>query len=500
MKVEFRASKNNSLTCSKDGFSLHSNYNPEAEANKFVNNIKTDFIPTNIIITGPCLPYLCDPLKSRFKNANIIAIQYTKDFSDYNSAWDKVFIVDSKKTALDFQEELFSHFGEEQLFSSLFLSWKPSENPFQDEYSIAWEGIKLALDKSKSIIGTISFFNKTWLFNSLRFFKYSKNIFSLKKINHDIIITASGPSLLNQIEFIKTHKNNFFVMALSSSVCVLLKNEIIPDAILSTDGGYYAKRHLKILETKKEYQNIPIIFPPEGKLSTNLLSKNPIIPLLYTDTFEKELLSKLEIEFQFGSRNGTVSGTAVELALQLTNKNIYFAGLDLASSKGFSHTQPNALEEDDCLSDYKLKSTENRIVPSTFKNQSLEIYRNWFATRNEIFYKRVFRLVSEKDDLKQIKNLKDIKNKEIHLENSITNNFFINQNKSIDKKQVIKYFENKKNEITKETKINSWFKIASYTDCIQYMRCEEEKKELLFAKLKENTISLLNEVLDYLKK
>jgi hypothetical protein len=32
------------------------------------------------------------------------------------------------------------------------------------------------------------------------------------------------------------------------------------------------------------------------------------------------------------------------------------------------------------------------------------------------------------------------------------------------------------------------------------MRCEEEKKELLFAKLKENTISLLNEVLDYLKK
>ena len=231
-----------------------------------------------------------------------------------------------------------------------------------------------------------------------------------------------------------------------------------------------------------------------------MLSKNPIIPLLYTDTFEKELLSKLEIEFQFGSRNGTVSGTAVELALQLTNKNIYFAGLDLASSKGFSHTQPNALEEDDCLSDYKLKSTENRIVPSTFKNQSLEIYRNWFATRNEIFYKRVFRLVSEKDDLKQIKNLKDIKNKEIHLENSITNNFFINQNKSIDKKQVIKYFENKKNEITKETKINSWFKIASYTDCIQYMRCEEEKKEFLFAKLKENTISLLNEVLDYLKK
>lgn len=500
MKVEFRASKNNSLTCSKDGFSLHSNYNPEAEAQKFVTNIKTDFNPTNIIITGPCLPYLCDPLKSRFKNANIIAIQYTKDFSDYNSVWNKVFLVDSKKTPLDFQEELFNHFGEEQLFSSLFLSWKPSENPYKNEHDIAWEGIKLALDKSKSIIGTISYFNKTWLFNSLRFFKHAKNLFSIEKLNQNIIITASGPSLLNQIDFIKTHKNNFFVMALSSSVCVLLKNEIIPDAILSTDGGYYAKRHLKILETKKEYQNIPIILPPEGKISGNLLSKNPIIPLLYTDTFEKELFSQLKIDFQFGSRNGTVSGTAVDLALQLTNKNIYFAGLDLTSSKGFSHTQPNALEEDDSLIDYKLKSTENRIVPSTFKSQSLQIYRNWFATRNHNFYKRVFRLVSEKDNLTQIENLKDIQNQQIHIQNSNVNTIFINQNKVINKKQVLKYFEDKKNEIINETKINSWFKIASYTDCIQYMRCEEEKKEILFTKLKEKTINLLNEALNYLKK
>ncbi|MBR2107016.1 MAG: hypothetical protein IJ937_07100, partial [Treponema sp.] len=66
MKVSFGASKTGDLTCSIDNFPLHSRYNPKDEAKKFVNSLTVDYSPLNIIITGACLPYLCEPLRQKF--------------------------------------------------------------------------------------------------------------------------------------------------------------------------------------------------------------------------------------------------------------------------------------------------------------------------------------------------------------------------------------------------------------------------------------------------
>lgn len=501
MKVEFRASKSGSKTCSLNNFPLHSNYDPKNEALKFSNTIDCDFNPKNIIITGPCLPYLPSILKKKFPHSKIIAIQFCKDFEQFNSSWDKVFLVTSNTNPLEFQEELYNYFGEEGLFTSIFLSWKPSEKPFENEHKITWEGIKQAYEKSKSIIGTISFFNKTWFFNTIKFFKYIKKTFSINQINKDVLITASGPSLKNQIDFIKCNIDNFFILALSSSVTVLLENKIIPDAILSTDGGYYAQRHLKILETQNKYQNIPIIIPPEAKVSTYIIENNPIIPLIYGDSIDSKILEMIKIKFLKGKRNGTVSGTAAELALSLTKNNIYFTGLDLAVSKGHSHTQNNVLEIDNSLNDYKINSTENRIVPSTFSNKSLEIYRNWFSTRDKSFYNKIFRLVSKNENLEQIPNLTDILNSDIKIKNNDSNTFF-NENVFYNYKEIVlKFIKEQKNKILNdESDIFEWFKIVGYTDYIQYIRCKEEDKKNIYIKLKENVLILIEEVIAFIIK
>ena len=107
MEISFGTSKNGEVTCSIDNISLHSRYNPQEEANKFVNNLITDFEPSNIIITGPCLPYLVNPLKAKFTKSKIIAIQYSSDFEKYNNSWDKVFTIEKNTSILDFQEILF---------------------------------------------------------------------------------------------------------------------------------------------------------------------------------------------------------------------------------------------------------------------------------------------------------------------------------------------------------------------------------------------------------
>ena len=505
MNIEFRASKNGLETCFYNNLPLHSNYNPEKEAEKFVENISCNYNPQNIIVTGPCLPYLTKYLNKRFPSANLIAIQYTSCFEKYDVYWKKVFVVNNNTNSLIFQEKLFNYFGEEELFSSLFISWKPSENAFENEYIFTWNCIKSVLDKCKSIIGTISFFNKTWLYNSLRFYKYTKNYGIIKNISKDVLVTASGPSLFNQLDFIKNNRKSFFLLALSSSLTALVKNQIIPDAILTTDGGYYAKRHLRILETNNLFKNIPIIIPPEGKINNRLYESNLIIPLIYEDSIDKKIFDNLQNFFLIGKRNGTVSGTAAELALYLTNKKVYFAGLDLASSKGHSHTQENILEIDNSLNDFKLKSTENRIIPSTFPNGSLEIYRNWFSTRDKNFYNRVFRLISPKDKLKKINNLTDILNTEVKIQHQNKNECFtlekFNVNTKEHLKKITNFFILQKNLIIKEDFTSfDWFKISSYTDFIQYKRENLENKKNIYDKMKKESIKLIDEVLDFLRK
>ena len=517
MIVSFGASKNGDLTCSVDNFPLHSRYNPKEEANKFVNGLTVDYSPSNIIITGACLPYLCKPLRQKFPHSQIIAIQFSQVFFEYDQNWDKVFVVTENTSILDFQESLFNYFGEEYLFSSLFLSWKPSEKVFLNEYNITWTSIKNALDKAKILVGTQSYFNKVWLFNSLRFFKNSTNLFFsisdnksyfFSKLNRPVIITASGTSLKNQIDFLKKYKNYFFIIALSSSLSVLLTEEITPDCILTTDGGYYAKRHLRILETKQEYQSIPIIVPPEAKLSSFILNKNPIIPLIYENSLDSKLATFLNIEYLHGKRNGTVSGTAAELAFSLTKQNIYFMGLDLSTSMGFSHTQPNQLEIDNSIFDFKICSKENRVTPSTFSNQSLEIYRNWFGTRNKEFYQRIFRITSPQDNLKKIPNMIDVTNLQvINTEklnkNSNINYFFNNLNQHNSYSYQCKDFFKTEFEkiINNHEKTQfDWFRIASYTDFIQLIKSKPDEKNAIFDILLEKTKNLFEEIFDFLDK
>ena len=466
-----------------------------------MDNLSLDFIPQNIVITGPCIPYLVAPLRKKFSNSKIIGIQFSYDFQKYNSLWDYCFYVTKNTRILDFHEELFNYLGEENLCTSYFFSWKPSEKPFEQEYKITWESIKMALDKSMAIINTRNYFNKTWLYNSLRFYKNINSIAEISPISKPIIITASGPSLNQQIDFLKQNKKYFFLIALSSSLSPLLENSIIPDVILTTDGGYYASRHLKILETNPDFSNIPIILPPEARISSKILEKNPIIPLSFEDNFDSKILKELDINCIIGKRNGTVSGTGAELALTLTRESIYFMGLDLDSSLGYSHTQPNALELDNSINDFKLKSKEHRNVPNTFKNGSLEIYRNWFSTRNHNFYKQIFRIILKKDNLKQILNLTDIENSQIKHYEKKQETYITTQKHNLDKNKIFTYFTNIYNEVKKSTEINKkneeWFKITSIIDFIKYKK--QLNKTEIFKKIKDDTLNLLENILNYLK-
>lgn len=502
MNCQFLLSKDNKQICSYNNKFLHSTYSPEREAERFVNSIQKEFEPSFIVFTGPCLPYSIPFLINKFSCAKIIAIQYTTDFTKFNNSFFATIELTTKTTANEISEKLFNLIGEENILSTLFISWQPSETAFPNEYKTSWNAIKKTVEKCNAILNTRSFFNLRWLKNTVKFFNNTKTFAKIAKTDLPVIITASGPSLKNALPFIKQNKKNAIIVSLSSSLSVLLENDIIPDFVMTTDGGYWAKEHLKALQ--KCEQKIPIITPPEANVPFFVLRNFPVVPLQYGDDLASLFFGNLSERNNvlLARRNGTVAGTAVELFLSLTSGNIYFAGLDLAPSKGFSHTQPNELLKN-CNADFKLSSTENRISPSTFKNGSLLIYRNWFETRNDAFYKRVFRLVSDDNNLEQIKNLTDLFVNQVKIDNQNDKKVFIKTEQSkFFGNNKIKELLNKEREKILNSNYNAitlngdfWFKSCALIDYLKMLKMQDFQKEQSFKSIVEKTTKTIDSLL-----
>jgi len=383
VKIEFIQNARGIKTCSADGIKLHSSYNPEVEAERFVQSIECPFFPEYILVTGPALSYCLPYLKKRFPQAKICAVRYCRAFDSDNEKFDRVFYSEDKNLC----ESLFNFMGEEGLSASLFISWQPSEKAFPAEYKSSWEEIRKAVVKSRDVLATREYFSKRWVKNCIRFCLFANETASIKAGTSPVLVCASGPSLKTSLPKIKELRNSFFLIAVSSALSPLIAYGIKPDLCISTDGGYWAKRHLTILNGGEK---IPTAISAESAMYARGMEETPVLPLSYGDGICEAFLKSFSFEAIRAKRNGTVSGTAAELALSITSSSVFFCGLDLAPSSGFQHTQPNELENDACSKDTRTFTKETRLTPSTFNSPSLCIYRDWFAAQD--FKGRLFRL------------------------------------------------------------------------------------------------------------
>lgn len=386
MEVQFSTAKNGEQTCSIDGKFLHSSYNPVRESETFASSQNSSIKPSCIIIIEPCLGLFCKQLREKFPQSKICAIRILSDFNEYDRDFDYVFY-----STPSLQDELFNTLGEENLCTSHFCEWQNATRLFPDETKIIWNHIKTAVTKAKNVLITRSHFAQRWLKNTVNFFAKVQKGYSLQKTQKPVIIACSGPSLNGSIPFIKKFRKSFVLIAVSSAISPLLNNEIKPDLAISTDGGYWAKKHLEF--DSSLIKDIPFALTPEGAFPSSLLKNCRIIPLTYQDGFENRYFSSLCKDFIPAKRNGTVSGTALQLALNWTENDVFLCGLDQASAKGFQHTNPNKIEEINSTKDHRINTKETRLVKSQYSSgESLEIYRQWFESFSIMNNSRIYRL------------------------------------------------------------------------------------------------------------
>jgi len=400
VEFEFLPSKTGDETCRYKNVLFHSMYNPVNDAERFSLSLETAFKPKCLIIFEPALSYCHTFLKNRFPNAKLCAIRVISDFSKTDSLWDKVFYF---KEAAVLENEIFNALGEENLSFCLFTAWPVSAKVFQEEYGKTVGVFKALLQKSHSILATRSCFETRWILNSLNMAIFLEHpVYPVKKTQKPVLVCCSGPSLKPLLQNSNTAEK-FFIIAVSSAILPLLENNIVPDLCVSTDGGFWAKKHVEILLKNKD---IPLALSCEGQVPSKLLENSPVFPLGYQDGIETKLTESANLKTVCINRNGTVSGTALELALSLSDKSIYIAGLDLMLQTGFQHTQNNALESGNASKDCKKHTVETRMTASEFSNQkaSLKMYEDWFSSLNTD--KKIYRIIDNpKNNLGKIKDI-----------------------------------------------------------------------------------------------
>lgn len=466
MSITFTKSANGEATCTYNSIRLHSAYNPSHEAERFVQNVKCEFNPKYILITGAALSYCAVYFRKFFPNAIICTVQFDEAFKIADKLWDKTFYINKKDIPLS--EQIYSFMGEEGIISCLFTSWQPAEKAFPAENEYAWQQIKNAVIKGRNVLATRSFFAKRWVKNSMRFCLFTKKTCNFKKGSSPVVICASGPSLQDSIPYIKKYRDRFFLIAVSSALYPLVLNEIIPDLCISTDGGYWAKHHISHALINRT--NIPLALSAESSCYTQIMTENDILPLKYGDGISESLINNFNFNAAQAYRNGTVSGTAAQYALSITDGNVFFCGLDLAPSCGYAHTQPNELEIFNMKADNRLRTLDTRVYPSSLNSPALNIYQTWFASSD--FYGRLYRLSDKYNYKNKLGKIQDV-----------DWDFFIGNTSETGKGKPEKYYtENvfNKTDRYKELKkaiqdnINNtdWVKEAVPADYILYERCK----------------------------
>ena len=405
MQIDFLEAKDGSKTFSANGIFYHSSYSPVKEAQRFVETSEFVFNPKYIFFVEPGFSYCVPFIKKQFPDSKTICIRlFDKSFEDEKN-WDYILRYNQ---ITNFSHTLIQTFGEEALLSSTVLIWKPAEKLFETQLGLVISNYKTALENSKTLLVTRQFFEKKWLINSCNFIKNTQKII---KPQFDrklpVVVCASGPSLEPCIDVLKNKQDKVFIICLSSALSVLLNNSIVPDLVLSTDGGYWAGEHLKLL---KKRTDIPLAAPSEAFIPKSILKNNPILALRYNDEssfISTQILEAAHLPSFEALRNPTVSGTGLYFAKSITSNNIFFCGLDLCGNKTFQHTQPNELEKNNELNDNRIKSKENRISRSRYNSDSLQIYRDWFSNLDAQDVSNIYRVI-EQDKQKSLGNIKDI--------------------------------------------------------------------------------------------
>jgi hypothetical protein len=382
---------------------LHSRYNPIAEAERYIDALSLREDIRFFILIEPGMGYIIPPLQKKFPDAKIVCL-YVED--------------------TDIQSILEREIPDVYASSIEVIEWKPSQRVFGEKYLHLLAETAIFIKRVNANKYTTDYFSKRWLSNFLKNVDSIKKFIIFEKFDKPIIVAGAGPCLEASMQVVKAlQKKGAFVLAVSAACTALLKNGILPDMVVTSDGGNWAIFHLfePIRFCRQAIDmGIPIAITMNAALPAQIVD-SPILLITDGSHWQNTILKTLGFPFFSMPQRGTITAQALDLAFALTPANVFITGMDLANRDILAHVRPYAL-------DFHIH-TATRLKPlysSAFvRNTSsgFTVYVDWFRRQLNSYPKRLFTIGENHQifsslpiwtDIKDIANDKQFK-QEFHI-------------------------------------------------------------------------------------
>ncbi|GHU98955.1 hypothetical protein FACS189483_07630 [Spirochaetia bacterium] len=374
---------------------LHSRYNPAGEAEKYANTLHIGNAVEFFILVEPGLGYLIPVLHRRYPGITIIALHVSRFLAEQqgklNPEIPRWFPGDGK-TLQEFLEQEIPDCG---AASIRIIEWRPALDIFGEAYRNVFAEAVEFIKRGDANTRTVRSFGRRWFRNFFR------NIGRIERVlpyppspAGDIpwIITGAGPSLEEAIPAIKKFREAepHLILGVSSSVPALRAGGIEPDMVISTDGGSWALLHL--YETLRTETPNFVLAASLGAALPSQCTAIPILPIADGSLWQELILENLHIPHAALPQRGTVTASALDLALKLTGGTITFTGVDLTERDIRTHAQPysfDRLQEAGALRFSPRYAQAFERAAAMKASLSNSIYAQWFSRQLAAYPKRL---------------------------------------------------------------------------------------------------------------
>ena len=451
---EIKFNKNNLISVSYKNKALTSLYAPIEEAKRlieqYIKNNNTDY--TAIFLSIASFYHIDYFLSLNTKNKAIIIekdIELLKlilsNIKIKNS--DRIIILSEENDVLLF----LNNFIKEDNVKKLVVIRHIRASNVSEENKNYYDNITIQLSiiiKERLMSLTSNYyFAPIWARNIIYNMHSNYSIESFKNyLNKEtpILLVSAGASIDNYIEKIKELSESHFVLAVSHSLNTLLNNSIKPNAVVSTDGGFYSLIH--ILSLLKE-ESI-FLFTTHTSYPLNSIKKERKFFFSHNESLEKILYdTKDNIYFPM---EGSVIMPALRIAEFLKPKYILLAGCDFCHIDDKSHSKYSNAIALDFITSNKINTFETKKYKRLNDDNKIECFDNCLRNTSSslLSYKAHFEslvadLSKNIDFFTLTKESAKIKNVNIYNDNIKGYNKQLKDFKHIEEKQNKELLKNK---------------------------------------------------------
>ncbi|GAB1481333.1 hypothetical protein MASR2M78_01480 [Treponema sp.] len=361
-------------------FALHSTYNPEIEAERYLAELHIDPSTPFVILIEPCLGYLVKHIRTQFPSIRILSLHCSSFYSASKvlGTSDATWYADSSIGLISFLEQ---HITDAEAGLGRLIQWAPACSAYKTCTTQILKTCNEFIQRSVANKRTLQTFGKRWLRNTFRLLDSIQRPSILEAGEAPLIVAASGPSLEQACPLLaQSQKNTSSVLiAVSSAVPVLLAHGVKVDLVVASDGGSWARYHL--FETHRA--KLPLAASMTAAIPSSCASE-PLIILSEGKKWQNLILENLSLAAFVSPQRGTVAATALDLALASTKNEIYLAGFDFSHRDLASHARPYALDRfrEDAASRLEPEYSYAFNRTHTLDNKSsFNIYAAWFSGR-----------------------------------------------------------------------------------------------------------------------